>query len=150
MPKFSDFPTTPEASKAWINPENEIIPLRTWHYEYFRDHPQIAAKYGVVFRDEETTRLDALRVGFARVNYERQGGHLIVESMRWNRALRNLIDGLIFQNEDAIDFARIRILDKTGQIIDLGCVSLMDLRSAGTPINRLTLGSWNYLREVKV
>ena len=77
MPKFNDFPTTPEASKAWINPENEIIPLRTWHYEYFRDHPQIAAKYGVVFRDEETTRLVALRVGFVRVNYERQGLSLI-------------------------------------------------------------------------
>ena len=150
MPKFNDFRTTPKNCKAWINPENEIIPLNSFHFEYFRDFPQIAAKYGVKFRDEQTTRLDALRVGFVRVNYERNGGEVIIESMRWNRALRNLLDSLIFENEDSIDFARIRIFNKSGQLINLGCVSLMDLRSAGTPINRLTLGSWNYLRAVKL
>ena len=150
MPKFSDFPTTPQASKAWINPENEVIPLTSFHFEYFRDYPQVAKKYKVVFRDEQNTRLDALRVGFVRVNYERNGGDVTVETMRWDRALRNLIDGLIFENEPAIDFARIHKLDKSGQLTNIGCVSLMEMRSYGRPINRFNLGSWNCFKAVKL
>ena len=150
MPKLKDIPTTRRTSKLWITPENEVVPLRTWHYEYFRDHPQIAAKYGVVFRDEQTTRLDALRVGFVRVNYERNGGLVTIETIRWDRQLRNLIDGLILENEDALDMVRIHKVDQTGQAIQVGCVSLMDLRKAGRPITRLTMGSWDNLRVTRL
>ncbi len=135
--------------KWWITPENRVISLSTLHYEYFRD-PSIAEKYQIVFRDEETTRLDALRVGFIRVNYECNGGQLTVESMRWDRNLRKLVDGFVLDNAEAIDLARIHLVDCMGQAIQIGCVSLMNLRAAGRPITRLTLSSWNNFRPIKL
>jgi hypothetical protein len=149
LPKFVDIKTTPETSKMWITPapENEIIPLRTFHYEYFAD-PAIAARYGVEYGTEEPTRLAALRVGFVRINYERNGGVVTIESMRWDRALRNLVDRLLFENEDAIDTAWAHMMDKSGQATGVGRVSFMDLRLAGIPINRLTLGSWHNFKTV--
>jgi len=141
--------TNRKTRKWWITPENETILLSSWHYDYFRN-PEISQKYGVIFRDEETTRLDALRVGFVRLNYELNGGCMTIETMRWDRCLRKLIDGFILENADAIDMARINLINLAGQAVQLGCVSLMDLRTFGKPINRMTLGSWNMLRVTRL
>ena len=81
VPKFTEFTTTPSESKVWITPENDLVPLGCWHYEYFHD-PKISQKYGVIFGEENPTRLAALRVGFVRVNYERNGGKATIETIR--------------------------------------------------------------------
>jgi hypothetical protein len=141
--------TNRKTRKWWITPENEIILLNSWHYEYFRP-PAISQKYGVIFRDEEPTRLDALRVGFVRMNYELKGGCLTIETMRWDRSLRKVVDGFVLEHADAIDMARIHRINLAGQAEQIGCVSLMDLRTFGKPINRMTLGSWNMLRVTRL
>ena len=149
FPKFAEFMTTRKTRKLWITPENHIIPLSAWHFEYFRD-PKISTKYGVIFRDEENTRLDALRVGFVRINYEVNGGRLTIETMRWDRALRELTNSLILANADAIDVAHLHLINKAGQAVQLGCVPLMERRQYGLPINRRSLATWNNLRATKL
>ena len=149
VPKLANVLTNRKSKKLWITPEDEIIPLRSWHYEFFRD-PVTSRKYGVIFRDEENTRLDALRVGFVRVNYEVNGGVLTLETMRWDRKLRNLVNALVLENVDAIDMARTNLLANSGQMVQLGCVSLLDLRKYDRPINRFNLGSWNNHRVTKL
>jgi len=144
LPKFSDFKTTPDSKKMWITPEPEnlVIPLSTFHYQYFAD-PAIAARYGVEYGAEDPTRLAALRVGFVRVNYEINHAKVTVETMRWNRVLRKLIDSLLFENEDSIDSVWIHTMNEKGYATQVGCTSFQEHRRAGRPINRLTLGSWN-------
>lgn len=146
-----EFMTNRKTKKLWITPApaNEIIPLSTFHYQYFQN-PMISEKYGVLFRDEETTRLDALRVGFVRINYEVNGGRLTGETMRWDRTLRKLIDAFVLTNAEEIDLVRFHLLDRSGQAIQVGAVSLMDLRDAGKEINRWNLGSWNNFRVTKL
>ena len=46
-PGINEFTTARLTSKMWIDPENGLIPLHTWHHEYFRDHPEIAEAAGV-------------------------------------------------------------------------------------------------------
>lgn len=135
--------------KWWISPENEVIPLTTLHYEYFRN-PIVSEKYGVPCRDEVNTRLDALRVGFLRINYELNGGHLTLETMRWDRNLRKVVDKFILDNAESIDVAHLHLLNRDGQLLQLGCAPLLQMRLYETPINRLTLGSWNNLRVTKL
>ena len=94
--------------------------------------------------------MDALRVGFVRVNYEVNGGVLTLETMRWDRKLRNLVNALVLENADAIDMARTNLLANSGQMVQLGCVSLLDLRKYDRPINRFNLGSWNNHRVTKL
>ena len=142
MLRFTDFHTTRTASKMWITPDDEVVPLNSWHYEYFRDE-RIAEKYGVVFGAEIPTRLAALRVGFVRVNYERHGGLLTIESMRFDPLLAVLTDDLVLANADAIDRVRLHLVDGAGMAIGVGTVSLQALRTAGKPVNRLTLGAWH-------
>ena len=135
--------------KWWISPENDVIPLTTQHYEFFQ--PLIVSeKYCVPFRDAENTRLDALRVGFVRVNYEINGGHLTIETMRWDRTLRKVVDKFILDNAESIDVAHLHLLNRDGQLLQLGCAPLLQMRLYETPINRLTLGLLNNLRVTRL
>jgi hypothetical protein len=143
MLSLTAFRSTLSTSKLWISPDNKVVPLMgCWHYEYFRD-PQIAEKYGVPFGAEIPTRLAALRVGFVRVNYERNGGLLTIESMRFDPLLAVLMDDLVLANADAIDRVRLHLVDGAGMAIGMGTVSLQALRADGKSVSRQTLGSWH-------
>ncbi len=120
--KLKDLRTTRFTAKMWIDPTGKVVPLLTWHYEYFRDHPGEAEKYGVSFADEITTRLEALRKGFIRVNYERNGGMLTIEAgaKGWTQPAIDVIFMLIAVNREAIDCLIIRVLSETGTVIQSG------------------------------
>ena len=148
MIDLTSFRTDSRTSKFWITPENATVPLDCWHYEYFRD-PAISRQYGVPFGPEVPTRLAALRVGFVRGNYERHGGLLTLETMRRDRPLRKLIDAMVLANADALDLVRLNTVDSEGQAIQLGVAPLHQMRQTGQPINRITLGSWSYSRDIK-
>lgn len=141
--------TSRDTRKLWISPENVIVPLTTLHFHYFGD-PAVALKYNIECQSEILTRLAALRVGFVRINYTLNQGKVTIESMRWNRTLRNLIDQLLFVNADLIDIAQINILNEDGQAREVGRVCFMSRRQAGIPIDRLTLGSWNNFRTFNI
>ena len=135
-------------AKFWIDPQNEIIPLKTLHFEYFRD-PKVALAHGVTLSNEVCTRLSALRVGFVRGNYQVNGGLLTLETMRRDRLLRKLIDAVVLANADALDMVRLNTVDTHGQATNLAVAPLHQMRQFGKPINRATLGSWSYSREIK-
>ena len=118
--KIKDFRTTPFTSKMWIDPTGRIIPLLTYHYEYFRDNPGEAAKYEIVYSEEIPTRLAALRKGFIRANYERKNGKLTIEAGKrgWEPAAVEVIFMLIAVNLDEIDCIRISVLCETGDVIE--------------------------------
>jgi hypothetical protein len=148
MIDLTRFRTDSRTSKFWITPENATVALDCWHYEYFRD-PAISRKYGVPFGPEVPTRLAALRVGFVRGNYERNGARLTLETMRHDRLLRKLIDALVLANADALDLVRLHTVDREGQALSVAVAPLHQKRQYGQPINRATLGSWSYSREIK-
>jgi hypothetical protein len=120
--KIKDLRTTASTAKMWIAPTGNVIPLLTYHYEYFRDHPGEAVRYGVHFADEITTRLEALRKGFVRVNYERKMGRLTIEAgaKGWTHPAIDVIFMLIAVNREAIDCLNIAVLSETGGIIQSG------------------------------
>jgi len=120
--KIKDLRTTPFTAKMWIDPTGKVVPLLTFHYEYFRDHPGEAEKYDVAFADEITTRLEALRKGFIRVNYERNGGKLTIEAgaKGWTQPAIEVIFMLIAVNREAIDCLNIAVLSETGAVIQSG------------------------------
>jgi hypothetical protein len=147
IPDLSRLRTSPRETKLWITPENLFVPLACWHFEYFRDS-DISRRYGVAFGPEIPTRLAALGVGFVRVNFRRNGALLTLESIRWDRKLRQLIDRLVLRNADALDLVRMHLVDREGQLRQLGCVSLLEMRRQGQAINRSSLGSWNNFDQV--
>ena len=146
-PGINEFTTARLTSKMWIDPENGLIPLHTWHHEYFRDHPEIAEKYGIPFEDEDKTRLAALRVGFIRINYEINGGFLEMDTMRWDPVLRVLVDQFIDDNIEALDHTRINLLRADGIDLQVAYVSIKVLRIQGKPVNRRALGAWNRFKN---
>jgi hypothetical protein len=139
---LSHFRTSPTTAKGWITPENDIVPLATAHFDYFGD-PTKVQKYGVARRDEQTTRLDALRVGFVRLNYEVNGGHLTLETMRWDQTLRQLTTDLVLANAESLDLVHLHRLGEKGQPLQLGCVPLQQWRRYHRSINRRALATWN-------
>ena len=148
MINLTGYRTDRRTSKFWITPQNDLVALDCWHYEYFRD-PAIADKYGVPFGPEVPTRLAALRVGFVRGNYERNGGLLTLETMRRDRPLRKLIDALVLANAEALDMVRLHTVDRNGQATQLSVAPLHQMRQTQQPINRATLGSWSYSRDIQ-
>src|ERR1700679_2215806 len=81
VPKLASYISDKLTSKAWISPTGSLIPLpSSWHWDYFRNNPEVATTYGIEVTDEQGTRMAALAVGFIRVNYERNTGTLTVES----------------------------------------------------------------------
>jgi hypothetical protein len=147
MLKFSEFKTTPKTSKIWITPENNPVALHCWHYEYFRD-PTLAQRYGIVFGDEIPTRLAALRVGFVRGNYERNGGLLTIEAMRRDPPLHQVLDALVLANADALDSVKLITVDSDGQATNVVVLPLHQMRQKGQSINLATLGSWSFSRAI--
>jgi hypothetical protein len=140
--------TSRGGAKFWIDPQDRVIPLLSLHYEFFRDRAT-AERCNVPFSGEIATRLAALRVGFVRGNYELNGGLLVLESMRHDRALRTLVDEIVLSNRDALDQVRMTILDAEGSAVHGGAVSLLELRQHQRAINRWSLGSWNNFPRVE-
>lgn len=69
-------------SKAWILPDGKPVQLGgQWHHEWLNENPDVAKKYGLkATTSGEENRVDALKKGFARVNYEKNTGTLKVEA----------------------------------------------------------------------
>jgi hypothetical protein len=132
IPLMDSYRTTRHTTKAWITPQNTYIPLGGWHWEFFRD-VAISARYGVTFEAEQPTRLAALRVGFIRVNYEVNGGRLVVETMRWDQPARMAVEALIAANRDSIDNFEIRILSGEGAVIGSVAQTFLALNE-GNPV----------------
>jgi hypothetical protein len=150
MDRLADFCTDRTCSQLWITPENKMVHQpHCFRNEFFRD-PAVAQNYGVAFADDESTRFAALNAGFVRIKYRFNGGFAIMETFRWDRPLRELIDRWIMENEASLDLVRICKMDRNALPVQVGAVSLFHLRLVGKRITKQTLDAWNNFRETKI
>jgi hypothetical protein len=114
--------------KAWILPNGEPVQLGSmWHHEYFYT-PGVQERWGLstkkilgsTLADDRNGILeaeqDALRRGFARVNYLSNTGTLTVEARAkdW-RKLKDSIATLVEKNLDNVDNMRVNLMDETAK-----------------------------------
>lgn len=149
MVDFNSFKTTSKTCKLWVTPENEFVPLSTWHYQYFED-AAISQRYKVPYRDEISTRIAAVGVGFVRINYERNGGRLTIETCRWSPELRQLLELFVLNNADSIDFVFLKTLDTNGNQLSYNSVSFLELRKSGKEISATDLDPWRAISMTKI
>lgn len=101
-------------SKAWILPNGEPVQLGgQWHHDWLNDNPDVRAQYNIPEATKDaSSRVAALKSGFARVNYQQNGGRLTVEARAadWPK-LKEPIRQFIETNLDSIDNLRIELLN---------------------------------------
>jgi hypothetical protein len=91
--------------------------------------------------------LDILRTGAVWVHYEPKVRDLILRTMRWDKVLRSLTTDLVQANAEVLNGARIHLLNRAGEPIQLACAALGERRQHGLPIDRLSLATWNNFRR---
>lgn len=115
-------------SKAWILPDGKPVQLGgQWHHEWINDNPEVAKKYGLkATTSGEENRVDALKKGFARINYARNQGTLTVEARAqdWPK-LSPSVREMVKQNLSKIDNMDVHLLDNGAKkIVDQDGVAL--------------------------
>lgn len=128
--KFSNHATTRLTSKMWITPEGKGINLNGFHQDWIlKNKDNIIKKYPIKLPktyDETAIRLAAINVGFFRINYEINNGHMIVEGNTkfFNKIIKDEIFMIIAKNRKSIDNISIIIMNDTGKIIKQGSTRL--------------------------
>jgi hypothetical protein len=126
VPKLVEFESAAFTSKMWITPGGDVVPLEDWHYRYFKD-PVVAERWGVTYSDnEQEVRVQALKVGFIRINYERKNGTLTVESFQkgWTKRAKDTIFMLVADNASSIDNIYVRVMNDDGMTVRQGSTQL--------------------------
>jgi broad specificity phosphatase PhoE len=107
-------------SKAWVLPNGKIVQLGgKWHHEWVNENPEVMKQFGLKKTTSgEENRVDALKRGFARVNYERNTGTLKVEARAqdWAR-LSPSIKEMVRANLGRVDNMDVHLLDDKAQNI---------------------------------
>lgn len=121
--------------KSWILPDG--TPIQTggeWHHEWLANNPEIAKRYNLDVPDFEgsdagTVREDAMKKGFARVNYTTRNGTLTVEARAkdWNK-IKPTIEDMVDANIDQIDNMTVTLFDDSvTKVVDSDSARLFDL-----------------------
>jgi hypothetical protein len=115
-------------SKAWILPDGKPVQLgKQWHHEWINENPDVVKKYGLKTTDSsEENRVDALRKGFVRVNYEKNTGTLKVEARQKDWAnVKESVRKLVESNLGKIDNMDVHLLDaRANKIVNQDGVKL--------------------------
>jgi hypothetical protein len=112
-------------SKMWILPNGKVMPLTCWHFEWIlTNRALLKTKFGleVPFEGKDgegPIRLWALRNGFTRVNYEHNGGRLVIECNEryFDKNLRDVIFMLCTVNAGKIDNMTVSVLNDEGKVV---------------------------------
>src|SRR5262249_46811572 len=110
-------------------PNNEPVQLGgQWHHEWINDNPDIRERYGLnEATSGEQNRVDALKKGFARINYRQNGGRPTVEApaQDW-RAPPPAGETFLRGNADQLAHMTVNLTDANGNAQDTDSVRLMD------------------------
>lgn len=113
-------------SKAWILPDGRPVQLGDkLHHDWLNENPEIKKKYGIKGTDEDN-RVEALKKGFARVNYEKNTGTMKVEARAqdWPN-VKESVRQMVQTNLPKIDNMDVHLLDKSAKrIVDQDGVAL--------------------------
>lgn len=108
-------------SKAWVLPNGKPVQLGgQWHHEFINESPEIRSKYGLDETDNtELNRIEALKQGFVRVNWNQNSGQLTVEARAkdW-RKQRESVRKLVDASAGDIDSIRVILFDEKIKAID--------------------------------
>jgi len=129
-------------SKAWILPDGSPVQLGgKWHHEFLSENPDVMERFGVESPDpadrrdnfiaDSDSRTEALKRGFARLNYARNGGQLTVEARAadWPK-LRPAIQQFVETNLDRIDNLRVELFnDDVSAVADSESVKFHTMNS---------------------
>lgn len=117
-------------SKAWILPDGTPVQLGgKWHHEWLNENGE---QYGIkTGADDPSARTEALKKGFARMNYARNGGQLTVEARAADWAkLKPSIQQFVETNIDQIDNLRVELFnDDVSAVADSGSARFMNMNS---------------------
>lgn len=125
-------PASGSFSKAWITPAGVPIQLGgQWHHEYMTEHPELTKQFGLPTNFTAEDRFDALKKGFARINYSANNGALTVEAAAasW-RKLKPAIEKLFEANIDGIDNMRVELFNGKGNVVDSDSAQLFKFDDA--------------------
>lgn len=163
--KSVKFPTKPEDwqlpaksasgyKKAWITPEGQPVQLGgQFHHEYLAEHPEYGIKVTESPSVAEDSRVDALKKGFARINYAVNSGTLNVEARAadWPKQ-RDAVRQFVESNLGDIDNFRLVLMDpavksvnsdnttKLFEYDDADKLSHLPILSESAPVARKELG----------
>lgn len=117
-------------SKAWILPTGQPVQLGSqWHHDYLNENAALRKEYGLKETDDQQkSRTDALKKGFARVNYDSRNGRLTVEAREsdWP-GIAPSVRRLIEQNLGKIDSVQTYLFNRNvSKVSDSGVGNLFD------------------------
>jgi len=124
-------PASSGFSKAWILPNGKPVQLGgQWHHEWLAENPDIRKEYGIkkASPTEDNSRVDALKKGFARINYDARTGALTVEARQQDLDdLRPSIAKFIESNLGKVDKVQFYLFNKDVNFVeDSGSATLFD------------------------
>jgi len=118
-------------SKMWLLPDGELVPISEQHYTWLKANPDICRKFGLALSrvpdDDTAIRLAALRRGFVRINYTRDGTLTVEANTRfWDKRAQDTIFMLVADNLDEIYSMQVRALNNNGSIVRQGYAQLFN------------------------
>lgn len=124
--KVADYRTDTRTSKMWVTPKGEVINLTggMWHHNFVQ---QNAKKYKIKLAHKgEDMRLDAINVGWFRVNYETNSGDLTIEGKRkyYTGKIKDALFGVIKRNLNSINDVVLTLFDDKFNIVAHGSANL--------------------------
>ncbi len=110
-------------AKAWILPSGKAVMVPMQHYIWLdKNRERLKTEFGLVvppingMKDDQMSRLWALKSGLVRVNFKPSTGNLVVEINKtfWNQKTRDALVALVHKNASAIDYVTVNIVDDAG------------------------------------
>lgn len=115
--------------KAWITPDGKPVQLGgEFHHTWLAEHPEFGIKVSGAPTMDEDVRGDALKKGFARINYAQNSGTLTIEvrAKDWPKQ-RDAVRQFIEANLGDIDNLNLALTDpKAENVIDSNRVKLFN------------------------
>jgi len=118
---------TPKAigvtAKMWIMPNGKVFSTGgNWHYHWaLKNREMLEEKYGISFKglsaksEEDDVRLQLIKQGMFRLNYEGRSGNVTIEGLKkyFNRRVKDSILMMSMDNPDNFAGLRITLFDNT-------------------------------------
>jgi hypothetical protein len=123
-------PASSGFSKAWILPDGRPVQLGgQWHHDWLNEAADVRKQFKVPETETtENNRIEALKRGFTRLNYDAKDGRLTVEAREqdWPEA-RLAVKKFIESNLPQIDKVQMYLFNKNVDVInDSGSANLFD------------------------
>lgn len=118
MKTLGSYRTDTLTAKMWILPNGEVKSINKWHYKWILDNKELAGRYGIdvdsLPDDETPVRIEAIKAGFFRVNYEVRNGALTIEGLanKFHKKIKDAIFMLVMENSGHIGYFNLNLFNE--------------------------------------